>query len=314
MIPLLWLALGALLLYIGAEALVRGAVALAVRAGMTPLVIGLTVVAAGTSAPELVVSVAGAVRNDGAIAIGNVIGSNICNILLITSITALIRPIVVQRSIVRREIPLMIVVSLLATAFLLVGNRLARPEAAALLGLLVLSIGWSIGRARAERPEAESLPVPTRSGTGPVTASVLLIAGLGLLVIGADRFVNGAVELARLLGVSETVVALTVVAVGTSLPELATSIVAAFKGESDLALGNVVGSNIFNLLGILGVAGLVHPLPLPAGAFLDLIVMIAAAVLILPLAWSGFTLQRLEAGLLLLLYGGYLTWLLGRGI
>jgi cation:H+ antiporter len=313
MISLLWLAVGGLLLYLGAEGLVRGSVALAYRAGMTPLVVGLTVVAAATSMPELVVSVTGALQGDGAIAVGNVVGSNICNILLIGSLTALIRPIVVQHSVVRREIPIMIAVSVLASVLLFRGGGLARPEAGLLLALLVGSIAWSLRSASPTAHTVEARETPVAAPL-PVVGSVLLVVGgLALLVAGANRFVLGAVELARVFGVSEAVIALSVVALGTSLPELATSVVAAFKGESDIALGNVVGSNLFNLLGILGVTGLVRPLPLPAGTGADLLVMVGTAVLVLPLARSGFRVQRWEGALLLMGYAAYLVWLFSRG-
>jgi cation:H+ antiporter len=316
LISVLWLVVGGLLLYFGAEALVRGAVALAFRAGMTPLVVGLTVVAAGTSTPEMVVSVLSAVRGQGAIAIGNVVGSNICNILLIAGTAALIRPMTVQHGVVRREIPVMILVSFLAAGLVWWGQVLGRLEAGVLVLLLVASTAWSIVAARGERggePEApvadEGPPVTQR----PVAFSVvMLLLGLGLLVAGADRFVDGAVDIARVFGLSEAVIGLTVVAIGTSLPELATSVVAALKGESDIALGNVVGSNIFNLLGILGVTGLVHPLALPPGSGGDLVVMLGVAAITLPMARTGLRLHRWEGAVLVGLYAAYLGWLLVR--
>jgi cation:H+ antiporter len=311
-ISALWLVVGGVLLYFGAEVLIRGAVALAFRAGMTPLVVGLTVVAAGTSTPEMVVSVLSALRGQGAIAIGNVVGSNVCNILLIAGTAALIRPMVVQHTVVRREIPVMIGASVLAGALLWWHQGLVRAEAMLLVLLLVATTFWSIRAAR-----TEGLAAPTEVAEAGPQRSVgvsllLLVAGLALLVVGADRFVTGAVDLARTFGLSEAVIGLTVVAIGTSLPELATSVVAALKGESDIALGNVVGSNIFNVLGILGVTGLVRPLPLPPGAGLDLLVMIAVALLVLPLARSGLRLHRWEGAVLLGLYGVYVGWLLGR--
>ncbi|CAN5824688.1 calcium/sodium antiporter [soil metagenome] len=314
MISLLWLLGGGLLLYLGAEALIRGAVALAVRAGMTPLVVRLTVVAAGTSMPELVVSVLSSVRGEGAIAIGNVVGSNICNILLIAGVAALIRPITVQRAIVRREIPLMIAATVLAAALLLWGDSLVRWEAGLLLGLLVTSTAWSIRAARRETalaPEAAGIPADA-AGAPPIRNLAMLVLGLVLLVVGANGFVEGATELARMFGLSEAVIGLTVVAIGTSLPELATSVVAALRWESDLALGNIVGSNVFNLLGILGITGLVQPLALPAGSAGDLGVMLAAAVLLLPLSRTGFRLQRWEGAVLVGSYVAYIGWLLAR--
>jgi cation:H+ antiporter len=311
-LSILWLVAGGVLLYFGAEALIRGAVALAFRAGMTPLVVGLTVVAAGTSMPELVVSVLSGMRGQGGIAIGNVVGSNICNILLIAGMAAVIRPIAVKRTLIAREIPVMVLVSFLAAGLLWWGQVLGRLEAGLLLGLLVATTAWSIHAARgeiAEPPAAEDPEGPARS---VAASAALLIVGLALLIVGADRFVSGAVDLARGFGLSEAVIGLTVVAVGTSLPELATSIVAALKGESDIALGNVVGSNIFNLLGILGITGLVHPLPLPPGAGVDLVVMLGVAALTLPMARSGLRVNRWEGGVLIALYLGYVGWLLVR--
>jgi cation:H+ antiporter len=337
MLSVFWLALGGTLLYFGAEWLVRGSVSLAFRAGLTPLVVGLTVVAAGTSAPEMVVSVLSALRGQGGIAVGNVVGSNICNILLIAGIAAAIRPLTVQRSLVRREIPIMIAVSALAVLLLWWGNVLGRLEAGVLVGLLVASTAWSIRTARREGldglpPPADLVPPVEREEGGPasgekksrdgsdplpgalsvVRAVGFLFAGLALLVVGADRFVSGASEIARALGIAEAVIGLSVVAIGTSLPELATSVVAAVRGETDLALGNVVGSNIFNVLGILGVTGLVHPLPLPPGALLDMAVMVATAMLVIPLARTGWSLNRIEGISLVTLYAAYLGWLFLR--
>jgi cation:H+ antiporter len=324
-ISLFWLLGGGLLLYLGAELLIRGAVSLAFRVGMSALVVGLTVVAAGTSTPEMVVSVLSAVRDQGDIAVGNVIGSNICNILLIAGAAAAIRPLTVQRSLVRREIPVMIAISALAVLLVWWGGRLGRVEAGLLVGLLVASTVWSIRSARSElrtaalgssdRTAGDAIPsVDVPAGERmPIGAAVgLIVGGLALLVLGADRFVSGAVDIARAFGVAEAVIGLSVVALGTSLPELATSVVAAVRGETDLALGNVVGSNIFNLLGILGVTGLVHPLTLPVGAMLDFAVMVGVALLVLPLARTGLRLERWEGAALVSLYVGYVAWLFLR--
>lgn len=314
MISILWLVIGGVLLYLGAEALIRGAVAVAVWAGMAPLVIGLTVVAAGTSMPELVVSLTGAARGETSLAVGNVIGSNICNILLIAGLAAVIRPIAVERSVVRREVPLMIAITVLVGALMLWGRAVVRWEAVLLLLILAASTIWSIRSARQEAPVAHMVTtVPATQVEIPIGRSIFwIIGGLVGLVAGANRFVEGAVDLALMFGLSETTVGLTVVAIGTSLPELATTVVAAIKNESDLALGNVVGSNIFNLLGILGVAGLVSPLPLPVEGWSDLGVMLLTAVVLLPMARSGFCLQRWEGGVLLIGYIAYVSWLLAR--
>jgi cation:H+ antiporter len=312
MISVFWLLFGGVLLYFGAEGLIRGAVAVAARAGLTPLVIGLTVVAAGTSMPEMVVSATGAIRGTTALAIGNVVGSNICNILLIGAVAALIRPMVVQRTTVRREIPLMIGASVLVAGLMLWGASLSRWEAGLLVALLIVNVAWTIRAARQDTPLAAGVEIPDVQA-GSLGRSLLLgVLGLIGLVVGADRFVEGAVQIARVAGLSEAVIGLTIVAIGTSLPELATSVVAALKGESDIALGNVVGSNVFNLLGILGVSGLIRPLPVPAGTGIDLGVMLAASVVLLPLSRTGFRLERWEGALMLVGYVAYLVWLLMR--
>lgn len=310
MLALLWIVLGAALLFAGAEGLVRGASSLARRFGLSPLVIGLTVLAFGTSMPELVVSVSAALEGVSAIAVGNVVGSNIGNIALILGITALIRPPRVQAQVVRVDVPVMIAVSLLVLA-LLADGVLGRLEGAALvLGLL----GYVAFQLLAARKEPGAVQEEFDEGVPPVTGSpvmdvLLVLAGLGLLVLGARWLVSGAVTLAESFGVPEAVIGLTVVAIGTSLPELATSVVAALRGEGDLAVGNVVGSNIFNLLGILGIAAVVHPLSSAGIGLVDLGVMLGLSILLLPLMRSGLSVNRWEGGVLLATYGAYMVHL-----
>jgi cation:H+ antiporter len=309
---LLTMVLGVALLYAGAEALVRGGVTLAARLGMTPLVIGLTVVAFGTSMPEMVVSVGAAAAGSGPIAVGNVVGSNIANIALILGISALIRPIRVQAQVIRFDAPILVLASILLV-LLLRDDRLGRFEGGALLLGLVAYVVVSVRAARQEAAAvkaefAEGMPHPGRSLGFGVGAAAL---GLLMLVLGARWFVAGAVALARAAGVSEAVVGLTIVAVGTSLPELATSTVAAAKGEGDIAVGNVVGSNIFNILGILGMAALVRPIAPTGMTVADLGSMLGLAILLLPVVWSGLRVSRGEGALLLGLYAGYTAYLTG---
>ena len=308
------LAGGLALLLVAASGLVRGAAALALRFGLSPLVVGLTVVAFGTSAPELVVSVQATLAGAGGIAVGNVVGSNVANVGLILALAVLVRPIATDPALLRRELPVLIVATAVGAAFLLDGT-VARWEAGVLLAGLVASLAWSLKSAKAPAvpgplaPEAaapESLPEP-----GPLWRDALYVAGgLAGLVVGADLLVGGATGLARAAGVSDAVIGLTVVAIGTSLPELATSVVASVRREGEIAAGNVVGSNLFNLLGILGVAGLVRPLEAPGLSAVDVAVMAAFTLALVPMMRTGLRLVRLEAGLLLLGYGAYTAYLL----
>jgi len=281
-----------------------GAAALAAAFRITPLVIGLTVVAFGTSAPELGVSLQAALTDKADVAIGNVVGSNIANVLLILGLAALIRPIEVHARVLRVDVPLVIVCSLLLLAFLGDG-RPSRPEAAFLVTGLVLFTALNLKLSKAE--PAENLGQALRPRGRLISDVALVLGGLGGLTIGADLFVDGAVELASTLGASEALIGLTIVSVGTSLPELATSVLAARRGQGDIALGNVLGSNVFNILGILGATGLVEPL-IPGGVgMLDLLVALGAALVLLPFAASARRLERWEALLLLLGYGAYVV-------
>jgi cation:H+ antiporter len=305
--PWLALVLGLVVLYFGAQALVKGGAGLALRLGLTPLVIGLTVMAFGTSSPELVVSMQAATTGNGAISVGNVIGSNICNIALIIGLCSLITPIAASSQIIRREVPIMIGASVITTLFLVDGH-LARWEGGLLLLGLIIYTVLTVRQARAEtavntdQPKIASMPLGT--------SSVLVVLGLGGLLAGAHFFVEGAVTLAQSWGMSEVSIGLTVVAFGTSLPELATSLVAAIRKDGDVALGNVVGSSIFNLLGILGLTALLHPIDVPELAWSDLGVMLLVSIGLLPLARSGGRVNRWEGAVLLSTYIGYTVWLL----
>lgn len=310
--PLLFLLPGLVLLFLGGEGLVRGSAALALRLGLTPLVVGLTVVAFGTSAPEMVVSVGAALDGHGAIAIGNVIGSNIFNTGLILGVTALLFPLKVQLQILRIDAPIMVGASLLA-AWMLADLRIGRLEGAMLLGGLLAYTLFTVlytkkvqASAEVEAEFAAAIPAPR----GSVWRDLLFIGGgLALLIAGSRLFVEGAVGLARNFGVSEAVIGLTIIAAGTSMPELVTCLVAALKKEPDIALGNIVGSNIFNVLGILGAAALAQPMVGTGIKLSDLYVTILFAVALVPILWSGLKLQRWEGGLLLAGYLGYVAWL-----
>jgi cation:H+ antiporter len=304
MLTLLSIVAGFVVLTLGAESLVRGASAIALRLGITPLVIGLTIVAFGTSAPELAVSVKSALAGNSGIALGNVIGSNIANIGLILGITALIRPIKVQSKMVSHDIPIMIAASLLLWG-LLYDGELSLLDGGLLFVLMLAYLGFNYLDAKKNAPQEESDHAPQH----PLLSVLFIIIGIGMLVGGGILFVDGAVELAKTFGISEIIIGLTIVAIGTSMPELATSIVAARKGESDIAIGNVVGSNLFNILGILGITALVQPVSAAGLQVTDLAVMLVFAVVMLPFAWSGLRIGRREGGILLLGYAGYLGYL-----
>ena len=305
------LAGGLALLVAAASVLVRGAAALALRLGLTPLVVGLTVVAFGTSAPELVVSVQAALAGAGGIAVGNVVGSNVANVGLVLGLAVLIRPLAAEPSLFRRDLPALVAVTALAAAFLW-DRQLGRAEGAVLAAGLVAYLVWSVRAARRDQAAAAAVAaeLPVTAPTGPAWRDALfVVGGLAGLVVGADLFVGGATRLAQAAGVSNAVIGLTVVAVGTSLPELATTLVAARRGEGDIAVGNVVGSNLFNLLGILGIAALVRPLEAPGLGAVDVAVMGAFTVGLVVLLWTGRRLARWEGGVLAAGYVGYLVYL-----
>ena len=300
---------GFLILTLGAEALVRGASTIALRLGIAPLVIGLTIVAFGTSAPELAVSLEAALDGKSGIAIGNVIGSNIANVGLILGITALIRPIQVKSQIVKRDIPLMIAVTLLFWGLLLDGE-LDIIDGSVLVALLISYLGYSYYDSK-KSGEVEDVPDGKEH---PLLSGAMIVIGLAMLIGGGIIFVDGAVDLARLFGVNEVIIGLTVVAIGTSMPELATSAVAALKGESDIAIGSVVGSNLFNILAVLGITSMIHPISGSGLELADFGVMLALALLMLPFAYSGMRVSRREGLVLLLIYIGYTSYLVNNAL
>ena len=316
MISWFYLIVGLGLLYLGAQILVKGGAALALRLGLNALVVGLIVIAYGTSSPEMVVSVSASLQDNGAIAIGYVVGSNICNIALILGVCALVSPLSASAQIIRREIPIMIGVSVLLAAMLW-DEQLSRLEGGVLFAGIVVYTVLTVREARAEtkgkaeQEYGEDFP----AGSMGLGKSVrLVVAGLGVLVVASQLFVGGAVVLAKSWGVTEAVIGLTVVAVGTSMPEFATSLVAAVRGHGDVAIGIVVGSNIFNVLGILGIAALINPIDTSGLSRVDLATMVVAALAMLPAARSGGVISRLEGAVLLFAYFGYTAWLVAQTI
>lgn len=311
--------LGLLLLVGGGELLVRGASALAVRSGLTPLVVGLTVVSVATSAPELAVSTGAALRGETDLALGNVVGSNIANVLLILGVSALILPLTARRRIVRVDVPVMLALGVL-TLLLSLDGAIGVVDGVLLLAIFLGHLVASVWIARRDPGDELDPPSVTDDGEGaarpddsvlPTWAAVLLVlGGVVLLVVGAGQLVSGATAVATALGVSGLVVGLTVVAIGTSLPELAASAIAALRGERDLALGNVVGSCIANLGLVLGLPALLaRGLDVPSAVLaLDLPVMLATALVLLPVSFTGFVVARWEGGLFVALYGAYVGY------
>jgi cation:H+ antiporter len=308
--------LGLVLLVGGAELLVRGASTLAKALGVTPLVIGLTVVAFGTSAPELAVSVQGAWTGNPDMALGNVVGSNIANVLLILGIAAMVVPLIVDQQLVRWDVPLLVVVSLVVWGMSADGN-LGRVDGAFLCAGLVAYTVFAVRQSRKEtkaiREEYAAALDGTQAQPKVLVQALLIVAGLVLLVVGARWLVAAAVVLAEWLGLSTLVISLTVVAVGTSLPEIATSVLATLRGQRDIAVGNAIGSNLFNLMLVLGLTAMVAPkgIPVPKSALdFDLPVMVAVAVACLPIFFTGRRINRFEGALFLAYYAVYIAYLI----
>ena len=302
---------GIVLLLAGGDVLVRGAVAIAARLGVSPLIVGLTVVAFGTSAPELALNVSAALNDNTDLSFGNIVGSNIANIGLILGISALVKPMAVHSALLRREIPMMIAASLALTAMALTpwgtgAGVIGRPEGLMLLaGFLLFSELMRRSATSADAEDAEPLPEPGR----PAVAVALVLGGLAMLVAGGALSERGAVGVAQALGMSDTVIGLTVVAVATSLPELATSIMAARRGHIDIAVGNVVGSNIFNILLVMGATASIAPTALPDAGPRALGTMLLLAFLLIPMSrTSSGLISRAEGALLLAIYAGSLGY------
>ncbi|QDU57260.1 calcium/sodium antiporter [Aeoliella mucimassa] len=299
------------LLIAGAELLVRGASRLAARAGVSPLVVGLTVVAFGTSAPELAVSIKASLAGQVDVALGNVIGSNTFNVLFILGLSAMIVPLTVSSQLIRLDVPVMIAASLLVAAVAW-GGTIGPLEGAVLLAAM-LGYTYLLFRIARRENSAQQATENSAPATNMVWSLVLVAVGMAMLVLGAKLLVDNAVAIATQLGVSQLVIGLTIVAVGTSLPEVVTSIVASVRGERDIAVGNVVGSNIFNLLAVLGVAACVSPAGLPVSEAVqrfDLPVMVAVSVACLPIFFTGMVIARWEGTLLFGYYLAYTAYLL----
>lgn len=319
---IVFLIAGLVLLVIGAEILVRGASRLASSLGISPLVIGLTIVAFGTSAPEMAVSINASWAGQADLALGNVVGSNIFNVLFILGLSALVAPLVVSQQLVRLDVPLMITASIVV---LLMGmdNKISRIDGVILFGTVLAYTFFLIRQSRRESSaavtaqyEAEYGAAGAQNGSALMQYlkdAVMILGGLALLVLGARWLVDSAVQIAQYLGMSELVIGLTIVAAGTSMPELATSVIASLRGERDIAVGNVVGSNIFNLLAVLGLSSIVAPDGVQvadAALAFDIPVMVGVALICLPIFFTGFLISRLNGALFLFYYVAYTAYLL----
>ncbi|HBL54395.1 MAG TPA: sodium:calcium exchanger [Deltaproteobacteria bacterium] len=302
---------GLVLLYFGADWLVQGAITLALHLGLSPLIVGLTVVALGTSVPEALVSVQAAIGHQGGIAVGNVVGSNILNIALILGLSALISPLKVDSHLVKADVPLLAGATFMLVV-LLEDFHISRMEGAFLLlcisGYVTGNI-MTVKRTSPEENKIDGMDVPENPSNTMWRDIGLLIVGIITLGFGANFLVTGAVDLARIWGLSEALIGLTIVSIGTGTPELATAMMAAYRKSPDLAIGNAVGSNLFNIMFVLGLAGLVAPLDATGIQTSDLYVMLAVTLLLLPTVWTGRVLDRKEGFLFLAIYVGYLYYL-----
>ena len=309
---ILFILIGLVLLAVGAEGLVRGSSSVALRLGITPLVVGLTIVAFGTGSPELVVSVGSALSGNSGLALGNVIGSNISNIALILGVAVLIKPLDVRAEIVRRETPVMVVITALLW-LLLYDGELGRVDGAILASGAVAYtfLTYYLSKQKQKKEVEEEFEEAYRRRKSGLWIDIVFIAvGLSLLVFGANLLVGGAISVAKYFGLSEVVIGLTIVAIGTSLPELATSALAAKKGEADVALGNAIGSNVLNILAVLGVAALIQPISTAGVRTIDLGVMLGSAILLNVMLGRKFILDRVEGSILIIGYVVYVYTLI----
>ena len=305
----LFILIGAVLVLWGADRLTDGATALAQRLGVPQIVIGLTVVAMGTSMPEFFVSLMSAIKGTSDIAVGNALGSNTFNTLAIVGITAMVAPMTISKNTVRKDMPFSVVASL-ALLLMCIDGEVSRWDAAILFVGFMVFLGYTLYLAR--KGVAQNVEVVKLENMSYWKACGLMLLGLACLVLGSHLFVDGATEVARSLGIPDAVIGLTIVALGTSLPELATSVVAARKGQSAIAIGNVIGSNVFNILMILGITGLVLPMDIHSITSVDFAVLLGSITLLWLFCYTKYTVEKWEGGVLTLAYVVYVGWLVYR--
>lgn len=308
-ISIILIIIGMALVLWGADRLTDGAVAIAQRMNVPEIVIGLTIVAMGTSMPEFCVSFAGALKGTADLAVGNVVGSNIFNAMLIVGVAAMVAPMSILKSTVKKDIPFAVFASLILFQLCL-NNRITRIEAFVLLIMFAVFMIYTVMGAKNGMPTASEEEAKKNKSKGLSKDVFYVVAGLAALIVGSNIFVDNATEIARLLGVSEAVIGLTIVAAGTSLPELATSIVAARKGQSAIAIGNVIGSNVFNILFIIGLTGVIRPMQIVGLTNIDFAVMLGSMLLLWLMSFTKYTLSRWEGAVLAVLYVVYVGWLI----
>lgn len=308
-ISIILIIIGMALVLWGADRLTDGAVAIAQRMNVPEIVIGLTIVAMGTSMPEFCVSFAGALKGTADLAVGNVVGSNIFNAMLIVGVAAMVAPMSILKSTVKKDIPFAVFASLILFQLCL-NNRITRIEAFVLLIMFAVFMIYTVMGAKNGMPTASEEEAKKNKSKGLFKDVLYVVAGLAALIVGSNIFVDNATEIARLLGVSEAVIGLTIVAAGTSLPELATSIVAARKGQSAIAIGNVIGSNVFNILFIIGLTGVITPMQIVGLTNIDFAVMLGSMLLLWLMSFTKYTLSRWEGAVLAVLYVVYVGWLI----
>lgn len=316
MLSFVMLVIGFVLLVWGADKFVEGASALARKMGVSPLLVGLTIVAFGTSMPELAVSVTAALRGANEIAVGNVVGSNMFNLLVVAGLSAVICPLVMDKMLLRRDWPLSIFAAVLLLVAIAPDHVIARWEGAVLLVIFAVILSRQIkaalnDRAQLAAAEAEAAEEAAEMTKSPVMIWVNIVLGLACIVLGGQLAVNGATGIARMFGLSETLIGLTIVAIGTSLPELVTSIVAARKGQNEIAMGNVIGSNLFNILLILGVSAVITPIPVQATSIIDCLFLITISIVFYLPARKG-KLGRLPGAVMAAMYVAYTAYLIMR--
>ena len=309
MLSFIMLVVGFALLVWGADKFVAGASAFARRLGVSPLLVGLTIVAFGTSAPELAVSLTAALQGANEIAVGNVLGSNVFNLLVVAGLSAVLCPLIMDRTLLRRDWPLSVAAAVLLLLFLAPDLTISRIEGLILLAVFIVVLVVQIRAAMQGRGAADS--EEEEVSMSPLLIGVNIVLGLACIIIGGQLAVNGATGIARMFGLSETLIGLTIVAIGTSLPELVTSLVAAHKGQNEIAMGNVIGSNLFNILLILGVSASITPIPVQAVSVIDCIVLIAASVIFYLPAMRG-KLGRAPGAVMALCYVAYTAYLIIR--